>query len=328
MLTKIKISDKLKTKLVKLMPNKVSKLLLDAHNNGISLENLIESENWVDYLNIKNDNITYIKESSRKRNNVEEPWIKSRQNCNPGQILSRIFNRRFLDININNTEIELFSNKWRADSIDDVSIEILTGWKVLEAFNYDGKMDAKKIKSCANFYHGDPNWQPPMIKWYYIYIYNPESVGILVVRDKKTRIIKARCAIFNGVQISDNGEYKKGEWYRFMNNVYAENEIYKSILINWATQRDIPHMDDGNTFHGCHIISFKTKYKTYPPIDNFRVDLGKNILISRSTNDDSLKLTDMYKAINGGNHLGKNGTKENLGLKTKDYFKPTIKKIK
>ena len=55
-------------------------------------------------------------------------------------------------------------------------------------------------------------------------------------------------------------------------------------------------------------------------------DLKKNVLVSGYLDDRDYSLVDMYKAINGGNHLGKNGTNEKLELKTKFRYKDKIKK--
>ena len=135
------------------------------------------------------------------------------------------------------------------------------------------------------------------------------------MRDKKTGLIKARAPIFSGVQKFDDGQYKAGTWYRFLNTVYGETDLHKSCLRNWAVKRNIPYRDNPATFKGAFYIDFKTHYKTFPPLDNFFIDPNKNILSSTNNRDINTKhgltMVSAYKYKDpNGNHAGKNGTNE------------------
>lgn len=310
MLVKLNISDKLIKKLTDLLPNKVSEILLKANKDGFHVSEYLPNEGYADYLNIKDKQISHIKESSRKKNNVENPWLKSRQTSQPGGVLSKIFTNDFIRKSLTNTDNEVFSNKWNASNLEDYKIEILRGWDCLEAFNINKKIDTTKMVSCANMYNkgGHPS---PLLKWYYVYVYNPDNFGVVVLRDKKTKMIVARAPLFQGYQQFDDGEYKAGNWYRFLNGVYGTSDIFKSAIRNWAQSKRIPYWDKRDTFKGHFFIKMKTNFKTYPPLDNFFVDSEKDILSTTNKRIEGYNFRSAYKLrVGNGNHQGKNGTNQ------------------
>ncbi len=315
---KILISNRLSNKLELFKENKVVQLLLSLRDNGVEVDNLIINNNWVNYLNLKdNGDISYIKTSSLIKNNVSDPWHKSRQNCSFSQVVNRILSENYIlslkkSGELKQTDFEQLNAMYRAEGVKNCKIEILRGFQILEAFNFKGNLNTNKINSCANFRKDSKStygsYADPLIKWFYPYIYN-KSCFAIIVKDEKNEI-KARTIAFEGFQLVDSGQLKKGVKYKFYNNIFSEDSVYSQMIINYCKQNTITCFSSTND---CFMINFKSHYKTWPPFDSFFVDKDKNILFTRSIGFDraKYKLTSAYKLVIGdGNHLGKNGTKE------------------
>lgn len=311
MLIKIKFSEKLSKYLEEFdQNNKAIKVLVDLRDNGTEETNLIDSNNYVDYLNLKDDfKISYIKTSSIAKNNVQDPWHKSRQSCSVTQIIGRILNTRYMaelrnTNKLQQTDIEQLSAMCRAKQLSNYKVELLRGFDILDAYNYNGKIDGSKIISCANFKQKAGAHAEPKIKWFYPYIYN-KNCAVLVVKDESGKI-KARAAYFEGFQKENSDTYKKGVKYKFINNIYAEETAYSQIIRDYCNVNNI--ITEPYTKNGCLIIDFNCKYKTWPPVDYFYIDQSKNLLFTRCNNfNGKYTLNQAYKFIGkGGNHMSKN----------------------
>lgn len=310
MLIKIKFSEKLSKYLEDFKQNKVIQVLLDLRDNGVEETNLVDSNNYVDYLNLKDDfSVSYIKTSSIAKNNVQDPWHKSRQSCAVTQVLGRILNARYMNElkNTNKllqTDTEQLSAMWRAKQLPHCKIEFLRGFDVLDAYNYSGKVNTAKIISCANFKQRAGGHAEPKIKWFYPYIYN-KNCAIIVVKDNAGNI-KARAAYFEGFQKENSHEYKKGVKYKFINNIYAEETVFNQMIKDYCLANNI--IMDVHAKAGCLVIDFDCKYKTWPPLDYFYIDPKKNLIFSKCDNfANKYVINQAYKFINkGGNHAGKN----------------------
>jgi hypothetical protein len=149
-----------------------------------------------------------------------------------------------------------------------------------------------------------------MIKWFYFYIFNENISTPCVIEDG---VIKARSVVFTGEQTKDNGQFKKGETYTFLNGIYSEgSEKYKHILINWAKERDFL-LRENNTFKDLrtnnrindelYLSGYKLQYKTFPPVDSIYGNIIDGIISTTYRSD----MPSLYKLNqNGGNHKGKN----------------------
>jgi len=291
---KVEISNILKERLSKIN-DKVSNFILDNLN---APETCLKS-NRPQYLDFDGNLVTYIGSSKKKEN----PWnCSTRQGTKAVRVLRKVFTDNFINTNLDQRDIENFVSSWDASQNDTCRIVVYKGWDILKAFNYTDKINIKKFQaSCANFkQHKDKrgnNWDEPMVKWFYFYIFNENISVPCVIEDG---VIKARTVLFTGEQTKDDHEFKKGETYTLLNGVYSEgSEKYKHILYNWAKERDyfIREWLNGNL----SLAGYKLNYKTFPPVDSMYGNFTKGV-ISTSYNGQSL-----YKfKQNGGNHKGKN----------------------
>jgi hypothetical protein len=235
----------------------------------------------------------------------------TRQSSKMVKVINKMFNEKFfIQNNVTTADVESFVSKWDAKDEHNCIIKVSKGWDILRTFNFKGDIDLKKFgSSCANFKQ-PPNssYNNPKIKWFYFYIYNP---NISVVTVEEEGIIKARSVMFSGVQQEDSRDYKKGETYNFMNNIYAEGQAkYKTILINWASEQGYILSANGGIYNhatkkaqdGSLIIPMKTSYGTYPPVDSLYVDTEKNLLITKLYGTQSRSVKSAYKLRLRGQH--------------------------
>ena len=199
------------------------------------------------------------------------------------------------------TDIEKLNAMFSAHQMKDLTVEVLKGFDILQGYNYTSKLDVKKIQSCANFHQPVGGHAEPKVKWFHVYIYN-EGCRVLVVKDKDGSI-KARAAYFEGIQQEDSGTFKKGDFIKYLNNIYSETQTHAEILKNYCIQNDIL-MNCKDTGKGTIVIPFNCKFKTWPPIDGINVDPSKNLLFNKfDTFGNKYKLQSAYKLVlNGGNH--------------------------
>lgn len=312
---KIQISDLLVQRLQSLGNNKVAKMILEM-SKGLTESQLRSLPNCPNYLDFKDNNITFINESAIKRNNVTNPWDNnSRQSTPAVRIIRRILSAKYVDSKLKNTDIENFVYEWNASLDKSTTIKVLRGWDVLKAFNYHKDITPQFGRSCANFNQKDNGYDEPMIKWFYFYIYNPENISVVTVWNKGK--LKARSVMFEGIQLKDSGKYKKGEHYNFLNLMYGEGDgKWKAMIKQWATEngyifgnRDLKADEN---MGGYYYFNVKTHYKTYPPVDSQYVNVKEDILTNSSNEYYSVGGRDKgwkeaYKLRqNGGNHLSKN----------------------
>lgn len=276
----IKISNSLKNRLSQIN-DKVSKFILG--NLNVCASNI--KKNYPNYLDFDGNLVTYI--NSNKETKFKNLWgSNTRQSTKAVRILRKIYKNEFIDKKLTQRDIEIFVSNWNA-SLDNISkVVVYKGWDILKAFNFNGMIDLKNFQtSCANFKQdearklGKSSWTEPMIKWFYFYIYN-ENISTAVVIENG--IIKARSVIFEGQQIEDHGDWKMGETYTILNNIYSEGqEKYKSLLLDWAKERgyyykisSIRDLKNDKLMNGAFKLKgFKFHYKTYCPVDSLYVNL-------------------------------------------------------
>lgn len=306
---KIQFSEKFSNYIEKFKDNKVIKVLISLRDTGIAKENLLPNDTYVDFINIKEDqSISYIKVASIAKNSVTDPWHKSRQHCSITQLLNRIVsNQHYQDLQRNNifkqSDIEELSALIVADNMKDFKLEYLRGFNVLEAYNYTGKVDVKKINSCANFRQPkESGWIEPKISWFRPYIDN--DCAIIVIKDK-AGLIRARAAYFEGIQQEDSGSLKKGDKIKMLNNIFSEHQSYSQLILNHCKANGIIQYSTGDNI----IIPFKTKCKNWAPVDNLVVDVENGILANRYPNFKNeagtlkYKVQSTYKLLKtGGDH--------------------------
>lgn len=304
-MVKIQMSECLKQRLLNIggkVPNFIIKL-----NEGVDKKNL--SKNFPDFLDFDGNLITYINSNTIERNDIKDPWTNTtRQSTKAVRVIRRILTNEYVSENLTEQEIEKFVADWTASLENTATIVEYRGMDILKAFNYSNELSSKFQTSCANFNHPKNGYDEPKIKWFYFYIYNP-NISCVVIRENG--VIKGRSVIFKGIQESDNGDYKKGVEYTYMNGSYTEGDSkYKSMLKLWGKERgyimDNYDLAKDKYLNGTLIIPMKTHYKTYPPVDNIYVNTEKNLLITQEyeyskNNRDPLKRA--YKlAQNGGKH--------------------------
>jgi len=304
---KIKISNNLKNVLSHIN-DKVSNLILSLNDNGI--DDIFLNNNYPNYLDIDYDNsITYISnnvlEKIKKDNGIVTSSLpiytwnnRNRQKTKMVRLLRKIMKENYLNERLTNQDIELFVGK--CDSIrESFEIKEYRGRDILEAFNYNGRIDLDKFgESCANFKQNlskKGTYPEPKVKWFNFYIHNP-SISVLTLEENG--IIRARSVIFKGIQMEDNGDYKKGVEYSFMNSIYSEGNFkYKKCLMEEGAKRGYIHngidLKTNKLFNGSIIIPIRTHYKTYPPVDSLYVETKKKIL----SNNYSKGFKSAYKLV-------------------------------
>lgn len=303
----IQISECLRNRLNSI-GDKVSNFILEI-SNGISDDLL--NNNYPDFLEFDGNLVTYINSNTVKKNNIQNPWTtNTRQSSKMVKVLRRIIKTDYFNKKLNDVDVEVFVANWNASLDNSCTISEYKGWDILKAFNFNGDISPKFSFSCANFKQPEGNgYDEPKIKWFYFYIYNPNvSVAVL----KENGVIKGRSVIFTGEQQIDSCDFKKGETYTYMNGLYSEGDTkYQSILKNWGKERGYFHrntrLSDGKDFKGSLVIPIKTKYKTYPPVDNVLIDTEKDLLLSSSFIKPGIRYDgrtqSAYKLVqNGGNH--------------------------
>lgn len=289
--------------------DRVSNFIL--YNLETEKENV--KNNHPQYLDFDGNLVTYL--NSNKE--TENPWnCDTRQGTKAVKVLRKIFKNEYISQNLEQRDIENFVSSWNASGDKSSKVVVYKGWDILKAFNFTGMLNMKKFQaSCANFKQsiarklGKTSWDEPMIKWFYFYIYN-ENISTAVVIENGT--IKARSVIFEGEQVGDSGDFKKGQTYTILNNIYSEGEEkYKFILKEWAKERGylfkISSVEDLKTKKNLNgylkLSGFKLHYKTYPPVDSIWGNIEKGYI----TNDCGYNYKSLYKLYqNGGNHKIKN----------------------
>ncbi len=205
---------------------------------------------------------------------------------------------------LNQRKIEIFLNKWRAMMDDEIKLEVWTGDKILEAYNYKGGLDLTKFSSsCANF---NKDGSGHNVNEYDVYTKNPENIKVLVALFKG-RIVGRRM-LFEGIQTKTHGKYKEGEKYSILNTYYGEggyNSKIDQTMKLWAKDNNIDIMDNmyGNRTD-IFRININTRFRKYPPFDNMVVNFKTNELASNTPPDERLGWRSAYTAICPTEFLG------------------------
>jgi len=273
------VSDKLFNTMSSIDDSKVAKLL-SSLKYGVKKENLVADP--VDYLDIDKDfNVSFLK--SRFFIEIDK-WNNTRRvSTKPTKILRDIYNEDFLNSNIKQTDIEVFSNKLasiKAKSSGTV-VEEFRGENVLRGYNYKKEFNKDFGNSCANFHQDMLNgdYEEPWVDNYDVYIKNPKNCGVVVVWDNGK--IVARRSFQQGEQVCDAGKFKKGEFVTVMGNYYGMGGSYSkySQLIDDYLKKKYNALDMYSANGFC--IHMETRWKNYPAFDFMYVNFDHQLLCTK-----------------------------------------------
>lgn len=292
--------------------------MLRLDRDGIA-EDYLE-DNHADYLDCNNMNgeFSFITKNVAQKAQTTTIWQNTkRQIIKPGRIFAKIFNEKARSTFLKDTEIEFFSSQWKTKFANDLTIEVLRGWDIIEAYNFNGNLN-RNIRSCANFRQKETNggYAEPKIKWFYVYIFNPHAISAVILR-KKNEIV-ARTTVFEGAQNVDSGALKKGNHYKFYNTIYTDGVgEHKKLLVEWMEGNGIRDFTCPDAF----VVSLNTHFSAYPPIDRLYVSPNEDLFTNITHKTEVTKLNKnwvgAYKYTKGGDgHGGKerNEKEEESGL--------------
>lgn len=274
---KIKISTILINILQKIVNNQYSKLFLSLP----SIDNNFLIDNHPDYLDVdKNGNISYLESKYIVENEYNENYFLDvrRQKIKVTRILFKIIKPEY--INITQPEIERFSNIWKLTFDDEIDVIELKGDDILRAYNFTNEVKFGG-GSCA----------------LYPYCGSKERFDILTKNDNfsayvaidKTGIIGRRLSV-GGIQTETFGMFKKGEYYKILNNFYGKggnNSLADLSIREYAkdTECMIYHLyyfkkidnDENLSQKDIFRIKIENTYQKhqYPAIDNFIFNFNK-----------------------------------------------------
>lgn len=275
---KIRMTPKLRILLESIKENPVPNLLLKLNDEGTYLDCF--QDNYPDFLdyNDKDDTITYFSKSmaEKKGANVNAWTHNSRQSTKPSRLINKIINRGMMT-SINDSAIESFVNVWKTRIKSGAFIEVMRGWDILEAYNYNQLVD-RNIRSCALF-HQDANrggHAEPKVKWYYPLIYNVAACALVIVREKG--VIVGRTNLFEGIQHEDSGMFKKGVKYTFIGQTYSTGGHHTQLISDWAEKSGFHSYSKMRRTDGSIIIPFDCTFNNFPPLDYLVINPKKNLL--------------------------------------------------
>jgi len=234
----------------------------------------------VDYLDIdKDNNVSFLKSRYFSEDNKWEST--RRQKMKITKVIKDIYNESYLNINLKQTDIESFSNKL-SSFLKPTEILELRGNDVLRAYNYKREIDQMSFGfTCANFGQKEPGgsrYDEPSVNWFDIYTKNPENIGVVIIIDKGK--IVGRRNFQQGIQLIDNGIYKKGEFYTVYGNYYGENGVdgkYDIVIVEYLKNKynAILKATKGGGFK---IKLKETRFEQYCPFDSMFVNFKTNEL--------------------------------------------------
>lgn len=286
----INISNELKG-ILKFMNDKVANFILSLENAG---ENILAND-VVDYLEIEDEGmISYIPRRIIKP--MDNPYkSRNRQKTRPTRLLRRLVKPEFLDEKITQRDLEVFSNKWTAASDNKMTVTVLRGENIMDAYNYTGLLSGKFSSSCANFIKGDlknTGYGNPQRSWYDVYVENPENIYAIVVY-KQGKILGRRLVI-EGMQTETHGYFKEGTIYKFALYYYGEGgrgSVVDQKLVEWCRDNSACYVSnagdskpDGSKLSPNDIFRVKikdTKFKRYPSFDKMVVNFKTDEIASR-----------------------------------------------
>lgn len=288
LLRKFNLSPKFINKLYDLDGLKLTKLFLDL-TLGVSPEKLVADP--IDYVDLEDDgNVSYLK--SRY---FDEPdkWKTSRRiKTKVNRLLKDIYKETYLNEKINQTDVEIFLNRWNG-LFKSAEIFEWRGKELLRAYNYKREIDLHKFGfTCANFGQKEPGgsrYEEPLVSWFDVYTKNPENIGVVVAMIDN-RIV-GRKTFQQGIQLYDRKKYKSGEFYTMKGNYYGElgrKGLYDQMIDSYLEKKYKPHYLDDFGF----VINIETRFQQYPPFDSMYVNFNKNELSNEYLNE----FTSTYKA--------------------------------
>jgi len=305
----VKISTKLR-KILQSMNNKFAMAILKTTYNVDELR-----DNYADNIDIEEDGMLSYDFKLKKSGN--------RSKIKPSKILTKIVldPKDYLFKNgVTQKDIELFMNKWKSLSSDNVKVDIWKGEKILDAFNYTNMIDLKRFSmSCANF-NCNNGYPEPVKSDYDIYVKNPKNISVGVVMEDD--MIRGRRIIVEGKQYETNGDFKKGTHYTILNPFYGdggEGSIHDQILLNYIkknkenvilnTYGDKIKLVDNEPINGIFITKLqKTKFPRYAAFDKFYVNFKEDLIAS--SNPYTGKWEQAYKA----GYVGKPKEKKHIKI--------------
>lgn len=205
--TKIEMSKELINLLKNIQNNEYSSLFLSL----LSIKTEYLQSNRPDYLDIDNDgNVSYLDFKFIEKRGSYYFNDYRRQRIKVTRILSKLIKPEY--ITISQVEIEKFSNAWKAMFSDEIDVQEFKGEEILRAYNYNGEVK-NAGGSCAIF----PGCGK---KEKFNVLTNNDNFSAFVVFDN-TGIVGRTLAI-SGTQVETQGIFKKGEYYKILNNFYGK----------------------------------------------------------------------------------------------------------
>lgn len=329
----IHLSKALIDNLREIKNNPIPKFILGMRY-GISKE--LVKEKYLDYL----DTDKKVKGAITFVNNqevgeaipIKEVWTsKRRQSSSILKVLRRIFDGKYMDEldkewtkrlegRGNTSYAETFAHEWKLLFDNELRIEVLYGPDILRTFNFQGTYDGVKYTSeidlktfdmsCANFTNADQG----NVERYDMYVKNPQSIG-MVTAFRKGKIV-GRAQLFKGVNLIENGIFKKGVEYGVVNNAYTERDPkIRAAISKWAADNGYY---ENNKIRDILFIPFKTRVtNVYPPIDGIGVSVKDDILATRVPQE--RQAGKIYRNFHNAYRLNVGRIAADLKLKMKDY---------
>lgn len=221
----------------------------------------------VDYLDVNNKGVF----SCLSRRNVQpgvDPFKSPRrQDTRFTRMLNRIVKKEYLTLT--QKQIEDFLNRWRVVFDNSMTVKVLEGTDILDAYDYSKISTGWAHSSCANFNHKQRTGNK-----YKIYTDNVDNIKCLVVY-KKGKIMGRRM-MFTGVQTVTHGKFKKGETYTVLNAPYCEGgrgSKVDALMVKWAKENGAYLVESLGKLTDIFRIKIKTDYKqANPPWDYFLIN--------------------------------------------------------
>ena len=183
------------------------------------------------------------------------------------------FINKILDIKRSSSEIEYFINEFKSHSNLDYTFELISGEDIKHCYdtnNYVNKQSSSLWKSCMSDKKGLFN----------IYIDNPDSCQILILKNKKNKILGR--AIVWKLNSIENEDGSKLDIEYFMDRVYSVEDFHVNLFynyaenMNWSTRsyntscgEHIRHGEKKYYYVNMSVKTKKKEYRKYPYLDSF-----------------------------------------------------------